>query len=564
MEARYPVESSDCCQWDHVVCDNTTKSVIQLDLSGRRYNSWEVARRECTLPSLKYLRPSENALEETIFFEGLCDLRHLEFLDLSFNNLVGPLPTCLVNLTSLRKLVLSSNQFTGNVSESPLTSMTSLKKLYLDDNNFQIPISLGSFYNHSKLTFFNGYNNEIYREDVLQSLVPKFQLNTISLCNCGGVGVLPQFLYHQHDLVNVDLCDNNLIGKFPNWLLVNNSRLSHLYLVNNSLSGQLDMQNHSHTHMIIFLDISQNLLNGTIPANLGELLPNLKTLMMSSNWFNGNIPSSFSYMSSLGNLDLSNNQLSGKIPDHLGKSLQWLSLSNNFLHGQIFSKNFNLVNLELLLLDKNQFTGKVPESLSNSSNLLVFDISNNYVLGSIPKWMGNLSFLQIIRMGNNHLQSQISAEFCNLTNLETLDISGNDIFGSLPSSFSLSLFEVLLSKNRISGPLHNIFSNGSSIYVLDFSNNHLTGSISQDIKRFPHLTFLLLNNNYLEGEVTSEICKLKLLSWLDLSHNRLSGEIPKCLHITMLEAAYNAPNIDHGSLALEDFIIKQSIIFTTK
>ncbi|KAM7252571.1 hypothetical protein ACFE04_008080 [Oxalis oulophora] len=465
---------------------------------------------------------------------GLCGMRHLQVLDLSYNNLVGLLPTCLANLTSLQILYIHGNQFTGNITESPLTSLTSLKELSLYNNHFQIPISLGPFYNHSKLTIFRGANNEIYANDVTQSLVPKFQLNTIDLSRCGDVGMLPQFLYHQHDLEGVHLSSSNLIGKFPNWLLANNSRLSYLHLQNNSLSGLLNLLNHSHTHMLT-LDISKNLLSGKIPTNLGELLPNIEYLSMSSNRFISNIPSSFGYMSSLNHLDLSNNKLSGKIPDHLGKgcvSLIGLILSNNSLHGQIFSENFNLVKLELLLLGKNQFTGKIHESLSNSSLLSMLDISNNYISGPIPKWMGNLSALQKIRMGNNHLKSQIPDELCNLTNLETLDISGNDIFGSVPSCFLLSIYDLRLSKNRLSGSLYDIFSNGSSISVLDLSNNHLTGSIPREIKRFPHLTFLLLNNNHLEGKVPKEICKLKLLSWLDLSHNRLSDFTTKGMTYT--------------------------------
>ncbi|KAM7262293.1 hypothetical protein ACFE04_021370 [Oxalis oulophora] len=341
--------------------------------------------------ALKVLRLNNSVLNGTLLAsQGLCNLRHLQELDLSYNNLVGPLPTCLANLTYLQALDLSFNQLTGNISESPLTSMTSLQELYLDDNLFQIPISLEMFYNHSKLTIFRGDFNEIYADDIPQSMVPKFQLNTLDLFCCGDVGELPQFLYHQHDLINVDLSHINLIGNFPNWLLANNSKLSSLYLRNKSLSGLLHLQNHPHTH-IKELDLSKNLLNGSIPVDFGELLPNIDSLNMSSNRFNGNIPSSFSYMSSLHTLDLSNNQLSGKIPDHLGKScvsLRKLILSNNSLHGQIFSKKFNLVRLELLLLDKNQFTGKIPESLSNSSHLSVLDISNNYISGPIPMWMG--------------------------------------------------------------------------------------------------------------------------------------------------------------------------------
>ncbi|KAM7268817.1 hypothetical protein ACFE04_010983 [Oxalis oulophora] len=510
------------------------KKLEVLDISSRALNN-SFLQSIGELDAVKVLRLADSGLNGSLSStSGFCKLRYLQELNLKVNNFAGNLPACLVNLTFIQTLDLSFNQFTGDIAESPITKMKSLQELYLYYNHFHIPVSLRPFYNHSKLTIFGGDNNVIYADDVSRSLVPKFKLNTIYLSCCGEAGAFPQFLYHQCDLEAVGLSDINLIGKFPNWLLANNSRLSYLFLNNNSLSGLLHLPNHSNTHMEALI-ISQNLLSGKIPTNLGDFFPNLEYLNMSSNRFNGNIPSSFGYMSSLYYLDLSNNQLSGKIPDYLGKgclSLNVLILSNNSLHGQIFFKNFNLVSLELLLLDKNQFTGKLHESLSNSSHLSVLDISNNYISGPIPKWMGNLLSLQKIRMGNNHLESEIPTEFCNLTNLEAIDISGNDIFGTLPSCFPLSIYDIRFSKNKLSGSLYDIFSNGSSISVLDLSNNHLTGSIPHEIKTFPHLTFLLLNNNHLEGEVPTEICKLKLLSWLDLSHNHLSEFTTKWMTYT--------------------------------
>ncbi|KAM7265431.1 hypothetical protein ACFE04_003114 [Oxalis oulophora] len=534
--------------------DKSLSKLKVLSSQGIETDALKLVQSMGSLPFLKTLTLGYNTFNETVTTTNLPNLKKLEVLDLTYSALNSNFLQTIGDMNALKRLMLGSSGLNGTLSAAQgLCGMRHLQVLDLSYNNLSIHLILvviigwlqsdiggGPFYNHSKLTIFRGANNEIYADDVTQSLVPKFQLNAIDLSRCGDVGMLPQFLHHQHDLEDVDLSDSNLIGKFPNWLLANNSRLSYLHLQKNSLSGLFNLLNHPHTHMFT-LDISKNLLSGKIPTNLGELLPNIEYLSMSSNRFISNIPSSFGYMSSLNHLDLSNNKLSGKIPDHLGKgcvSLIGLILSNNSLHGQIFSENFNLVKLELLLLGKNQFTGKIHESLSNSSLLSMLDISNNYISGPIPKWMGNLSALQKIRMGNNHLKSQIPDELCNLTNLETLDISGNDIFGSVPSCFLLSIYDLRLSKNRLSGSLYDIFSNGSSISVLDLSNNHLTGSIPREIKRFPHLTFLLLNNNHLEGKVPKEICNLlgpipktfgnlKHIECMDLSNNFLSGNIPQ-------------------------------------
>ncbi|KAJ0076156.1 hypothetical protein Patl1_33750 [Pistacia atlantica] len=266
----------------------------------------------------------------------------LQFIKISSSNLnisdtlfdKGTLPCCLANLTSLQYLDISYNDFTGTLP-CCLANLTSLQHL---DNHFQFPVSLEPFFNHSKLKIFYGDGNEIYEGIESQDLAPKFQLNGISLSNCGYNGSFPKFLYSQHDLQEVYLYDINLKGKFPVWLLNNNTKLERLYLDNNSLSGPLQLPIHPHMSLQE-LDISINSIHGHIPTEFGAYLPMLQTLNISRNALNGSIPSSFGDMKSLEDLDLSNNLLTGGIPEHMAMgciSLQRLALSNNSLQGQIF------------------------------------------------------------------------------------------------------------------------------------------------------------------------------------------------------------------------------------
>uniref|UniRef100_A0A6N2N097 Leucine-rich repeat-containing N-terminal plant-type domain-containing protein n=1 Tax=Salix viminalis TaxID=40686 RepID=A0A6N2N097_SALVM len=69
-----------------------------------------------------------------------------------------------------------------------------------------------------------------------------------------------------------------------------------------------------------------NDFQGQIPAEIGAYFPGLIFLLMSYNGFDGSIPSSLGSMSSLQLLDLSNNNLTGSIPSSLGSmsSLQLL------------------------------------------------------------------------------------------------------------------------------------------------------------------------------------------------------------------------------------------------
>ncbi|TYH15019.1 hypothetical protein ES288_A05G011100v1 [Gossypium darwinii] len=507
------------------------------------------------------------------------------------NNLEGTLPECFSNFTFLESLDLSSNQLSGDVSA--LKSLTSLIALRLSNNYFKIPSSLGPFFNLSKLKQFNADNNTIYIESEMQPLVPRFQLNHISLSSCGDVGQFPHFLFHQHVLRQVYLSNNNLREGFLNWLLNNNANLERLVLANNSLQGHFELPFLPHTDLS-YLDVSENSFYSKLPIDIGEKLPSLLFLNISKNQFHGSIPSSIGDMNFLKALDLSNNQLSGGLPEHLtmGRfSLTSLALSNNKLQGQMFSSNVNLTKLRELHLDGNHFSGKIPDSLSNCSFLSTLDLSNNVLSGEIPRWMenmsslstldlsnnelsrdiprwmGSMSSLEEIVMANNHLEGPFPNEFCHLNHLKLLDLSVNNISGSLPSCFSpLWISQVHLSRNKLEGPLKNAFRNSTILVTLDLSNNHLTGKIPNWIDNLSQLSYLLLNNNHFEGGIPVQLCTLGHLSLIDLSNNNLSGTIPPCLKITTLNEISQeyVCYVTDIAQAPNSFSIDEPIEFTVK
>ncbi|XP_037495187.1 receptor-like protein 13 [Jatropha curcas] len=445
---------------------------------------------------------------------GLCELKYLQQLDFGGNNFNGSLPWCLANLTSLKLFDLSYNNFIGDVALSPLRSLTSLKYLNLFGNLFQIPISLSPFFNHSKLNYLDCQENKIYVTMDDHNLTPKFQLDILKLSgyHLYGSGKLPKFLYHQYNLRVVDLSHNRIQGKFPKWLLENNTKLEELHLANNSLSGSFQLPTHSLLNLSI-LDVSDNCLYGYLPKKMGIYFPKiyfpkLRDLNMRRNSLSGNIPSSFGNMSLLTKLDLSDNNLSGSIPEQLTMvciSLNELILSDNSLQGQIFPESANLEYLEKLLLDGNRLSTSIPNSLSNCTRLIIFNVSDNHLFGNIPKWIGNMSSLEI------------------------LDLSLNSISGSLSSNCPNSyLREIHLSKNKLQGSFRNVFSDCSSLMVLDLSPNKLIGKIPTWIVNISRLSYILLSHNNFIGELPIQLCGLEL-SLVDFSHNNLSGHILPCL-----------------------------------
>ncbi|TYH93267.1 hypothetical protein ES332_A13G242200v1 [Gossypium tomentosum] len=462
---------------------------------------WNASLPECfsELTSLKYLDISYNNFSGNISM--FKNLRLLKYLDISSNNFFGDI-SMLKNLKLLEYLDLRSNKFSGDISY--FMSLTSLRELWLSNNNIEIPSSLAPLFNLSKLQKLYADNNTIYNAETEMHSVdtPTFQLRSISLSCCGDGGSFPQSLNHQHDLRDVDLSNINLKGdQFPNWLLENNKKLETLNLVNSSLSGHFHLPPTSRRGLSR-LDVSSNSLDGNIPNEIGAKLPSLLVLNMSNNFFGGGIPISIGDMISLKLLDFSNNRLSGGIPRHLPMGLFIFDVSNN------------------------QLFGDIPSSMESMS-LLALDLSNNTLFGGIPRWMGTMSYLEVLLMANNHFEGPIPVEFCELNySLKFLDLSANNLSGSLPSCFnSLSLTHVYLSRNKLKGPITSFF-NSSGLVTLDLSNNHLIGNIPNWIGSLSTLSYLLLNNNYFEGGIPVQLCELHLLSGYDGSIGSFYVDVP--------------------------------------
>ncbi|XP_061980431.1 cuscuta receptor 1-like [Populus nigra] len=493
------------------------------------------------LPALQVLSVGGCDLHGTLPAQGWCELKNLKQLDISGNNLGGSLPDCMGNLSSLQLLDVFNNQFTGNIASGPLTNIISLEFLSLSNNLFEVPISMKPFMNHSSLKFFSSENNRLVTEPVaFDNLIPKFQLVFFSLSKTTeALNVeIPDFLYYQYDLRNLDLSHNNITGMFPSWLLKNNTRLEQLYLSDNSFVDALQLQDHPYPNMTL-LDISNNNMNGQISKDICLIFPNLNSLMMAKNRFTGCIPSCLGNISSLTILDLSNNQLSTVKLEQL-TTIGFLKLSNNNLGGQIPTSVFNSSSLNFLYLSGNNFWGQLSDfPLCGWKRWIVLNLSNNQFSGMLPRCFVNSTQLSAVDLSKNHFKGPIPRDFCKLDQLLYLDLSQNNLSGYIPSCFSpRTLIHVHLSKNRLSGPLTYGFYNSSSLVTMDLQDNSFIDSIPNWIGNLSSLSVLLLRANNFDGELPVQLCLLEQLSILDVSQNQLSGPLPSCLgNLTLKESS---------------------------
>lgn len=189
-------------------------------------------------------------------------------------------------------------------------------------------------------------------------------------------------------------------------------RVTHLYLEDNNLSGQ-------------------------IPSELGDLRE-LRDLRLNFNELTGDIPSEFGNLSELQSLLLHDNDLSGSIPARLGglSNLEYLDIGQNKLTGDIPPELGNLSKVRKFAFGSNRLSGEIPSALGNLENVRHLDIAYNRLSGTIPPELGNLVNLEMLVLDSNLLNGEIPTEFGRLTELTLLKLHSNQLTGELPQSLT--------------------------------------------------------------------------------------------------------------------------------
>ncbi|KAK9056900.1 hypothetical protein SSX86_024264 [Deinandra increscens subsp. villosa] len=275
--------------------------------------------------------------------------------------------------------------------------------------------------------------------------------------------------------------------------------------------------NHTICH-VTSISLKGQMLNGTLPSEFTNL-PNLLNINLARNNIIGTIPSEWGFMGQILNITLLGNQLNGSIPKELGNisTLKSLIVEDNMLSGIIPEELGNFASLERLLLTSNSFTGELPASFANLITIMEFRIGGNKFSGKIPEYIGQWKSLKILSIQGSGLEGPIPSSITHLGSLSDLrisDLSGPSMF--FPSFGNTTLLKTLILRScNLIGKLPDSLPN--SLKVLDLSFNKLDGSIPNGFTYLNKTEYIYLTGNRLSGSVPDWM--LTSGKNIDLSYN---------------------------------------------
>ncbi|XP_021833481.1 receptor-like protein 12 [Prunus avium] len=463
---------------------------------------------------------SKNSLEGVVSETHFSKLSKLEFLDLSSNSLVLNFHSDWVPPFQLGDINLASCKV-GPLF--PKWLQTQKHTFELDILNAGISDILPSWFwsNFRNASVINLSHNLI--RGIFTNLAVEFPYNPeLHLSSNQIEGPIPSTLLQASYL---DLSNNNISGSLSFLCASAYMSLTYLNLSSNSFAGELP-DCWSHLEILVMLDLSNNAFSGKIPMTIGSLFQ-MQTLKLRRNQFVEELPSSLKNCASLEVIDLGDNKLSGPIPTWLGvsfKNLVILILSTNHFNGSMPSQLCHLTHIKNMDFSMNNISGSIPKCLNNLTTLAK---KGNPSLSSTHFYGGSMGNESIAPTNYDDDASfiwkgRMETYKSTLGLVKRIDLSSNRLTGEIPSEITrlVGLISLNLSRNQLTGQITPEIGNLESLDSLDLSRNQIDGRIPTSLARIDRLSFLDLSYNNLSGKIPTGT-QLQSFDPLDYAENPL-------------------------------------------
>ncbi|XP_058076025.1 receptor-like protein EIX2 [Magnolia sinica] len=351
-----------------------------------------------------------------------CILDGARILDLSNNQFSRPIPPDFAStMHNLEFFYAKGNQISGIIPS--IEGMNSLVVLDLSQNNISgiIPLRLG---NCVALEALDLSKNRL-SGGIPRSLGQLRRLRTMHLSNNTLSGQVPSSLKKCTSLETLDLGYNNFSGHIPTWIGKSYRALRILSLRSNMFTGNIPPQLLNLTSLQV-LDLGQNCLSGSIPRSIENLM-------------------AMKYEQKT-NLILTYGEMTiSYYKENLLVSVKGLMLE--------YTRTISLVTC--IDLSNNNLSGEIPQGLTSLLGLRVLNLSQNHLTRKIPDKIGKLALLESLDFSKNQLSGAIPLSMSNLTYLSYLNLSYNNLSGRIPSGNQLQTLEnpfIYIGNNRLCGP----------------------------------------------------------------------------------------------------------------
>ena len=529
-----------------VISSNTGLEQLSLNNNNLKTSAVVLLEALSAISTLKRFDLSGNNMSGAVVNELASVIKSnasLEVLNLSNNNLCSPITVileALKGIETLKALNLDGNSMSEDVADylaDVITKNIHLEELHLLNNNLQESVAVvlqalkGISY-FKRLDLNSNNMSGIVANDLANVITNNPCLQSLDLSGNNlqsSAIVIFQALKEISSIKHLLLNDNNMSEEVVHDLadvIRSNICLEALALRGNNLKSSSVVILRALTEMSTLknLDISNNNMTGVVADELANVIKHntsLEILVLSNNNLGSSavvVLEALSAISTLKGLDLSDNNMSGAVVNELANviknnvSLEMLSLCNNNLQSSaivVFEALKKILNLTVLFCNDNNMSYKVVESLAD-----VIKTNSN---------------LQYLTLRNNNLQSSATLILQALKGVYTLialDLDDNN------------MQEIVLDD------LMYVISNNNKLSYLCIGGNDLRTDINTVLYVVPSLTTVFLNDNNFSSSSVNGIAALLSGNNITIKEIWLGGNILENGLLDIVKKCSSFPNLE--------------------